>query len=61
MTQDGELGRAGHHEQHSDRGKGSARWGHVVLNVSLAARCTARHGVGFHAEPPTMECAAPVT
>jgi hypothetical protein len=26
-----------------------------------AARGTARHGVGSHAEPPTMECAAPVT
>jgi hypothetical protein len=23
------------------------------------ARCTARHGVGSHAEPPTMECAMP--
>jgi hypothetical protein len=26
-----------------------------------AAGCTARHGVGSQAEPPTMECAAPVT
>jgi hypothetical protein len=24
-----------------------------------AARCTARHGVGSRAEPPTMECAMP--
>jgi hypothetical protein len=29
--------------------------------VSHAARCTARHGVGSHADPPTMEWAAPVT
>jgi hypothetical protein len=28
-------------------------------SVSHAARCTASHGVGSHAEPPTMECAIP--
>jgi hypothetical protein len=31
------------------------------LTAAHAARCTARHGVGSHAEPPTMECATPVT
>jgi hypothetical protein len=29
--------------------------------ASHAARCTARHGVDSYAEPPTMECAMPVT
>jgi hypothetical protein len=32
----------------------------VFFSVSHAARWTARHGVGSHAEPPTMECAKPV-
>ena len=27
--------------------------------VLTAARCTARHGVGSHAVPPTIECAIP--
>jgi hypothetical protein len=31
------------------RGKGSQR------SASHAARCTARHGVGSHALPPTIE------
>ena len=30
-----------------------------ALNISRAAPCTALHGVHFHAEPPTMECAMP--
>src|SRR5262249_40950052 len=30
---------------------------HALFNPSRAARCTARHGVGSHAEPPTMEYA----
>ena len=33
----------------------------VCFSAAHAARGTARHGVGSHAEPPTMECAAPVT
>jgi hypothetical protein len=29
----------------------------AFFSASHAARCTARHGVGSYAEPPTMECA----
>jgi hypothetical protein len=32
---------------------------HCPFTAADAARCTARHGVGSHAEPPTMECAIP--
>ena len=35
--------------------------GYAFFTGSHAARCTARHGVGSHAEPPTIECAPPVT
>jgi hypothetical protein len=31
----------------------------VSSGVPHAARCTARHGVGSHGEPPTMEWAMP--
>jgi hypothetical protein len=32
----------------------------VLLTAAHAAHCTARHGVGSHAEPPTIECAIPI-
>jgi hypothetical protein len=31
----------------------------VTFTAAHAARCTTRHGVGSHAEPPTTECAIP--
>jgi hypothetical protein len=33
----------------------------LLEGAAHAARCTARHGVGSYAEPPTMEWAAAVT
>jgi hypothetical protein len=30
-----------------------------AFTAAHAARCTARHGVGSHAEPPTIEWAMP--
>jgi len=32
-----------------------------LSRLAHAARCVARHAVGSHAEPPTIECAWPVT
>jgi hypothetical protein len=32
---------------------------HALHSATHAALCTARHGVGSHALPPTMECAMP--
>jgi hypothetical protein len=52
-----------------DTGAGRGAFGVAQQSVVVAsdpfvavhpARCTARHGVGSHAEATTMECAVPV-
>jgi hypothetical protein len=40
-------------------GAGRDGYSRPAPTTSHAARCTARHGFGSHADPPTMECAIP--
>jgi hypothetical protein len=57
MTEGGNSAAADITSSTATKGKALGSRVMSVRNVSHAARCTAPHGVGSHAEPPTTECA----